>query len=82
MTSIGVLMDGGRERASATLAAIEHAGPGTEVTLVATAEIASDELPDRFDGVVIGPGSPYQRMDLVLEAIRTARERGVPLVGT
>jgi CTP synthase (UTP-ammonia lyase) len=35
-----------------------------------------------FDGVWIGPGSPYRSMDGALEAIRFARERGVPLVGT
>ncbi len=35
-----------------------------------------------FDGLWIAPGSPYRSMDGVLKAIRYARERGVPLVGT
>lgn len=35
-----------------------------------------------FDGVWIAPGSPYRSMEGALGAIRYARERGVPLVGT
>ena len=35
-----------------------------------------------FDGLWIAPASPYRSMDGALEAIRYARERGVPLVGT
>jgi CTP synthase (UTP-ammonia lyase) len=35
-----------------------------------------------FDGLLISPGSPYASMDGALAAIRYARERGVPLVGT
>jgi CTP synthase (UTP-ammonia lyase) len=35
-----------------------------------------------FDGLFISPGSPYDSMDGALAAIRYARERGVPLVGT
>ena len=36
----------------------------------------------RFNGVWIAPASPYRSMDGALTAIRYARERGVPLVGT
>lgn len=36
----------------------------------------------RFDGLWIAPASPYRNMDGALSAIRYARERGVPLVGT
>jgi CTP synthase (UTP-ammonia lyase) len=36
----------------------------------------------RYDGVWIAPASPYRSMDGALAAIRYARERGVPLVGT
>jgi CTP synthase (UTP-ammonia lyase) len=32
--------------------------------------------------VWIAPASPYRSMDGALRAIRYARERGVPLVGT
>jgi CTP synthase (UTP-ammonia lyase) len=35
-----------------------------------------------FAGLWIAPGSPYTSMDGALHAIRYARERGVPLVGT
>lgn len=35
-----------------------------------------------FDGLWIAPGSPYRSMEGALNAIRYARERGVPLVGT
>jgi CTP synthase (UTP-ammonia lyase) len=35
-----------------------------------------------FDGVWIAPASPYRSMDGALLAIRTARERRIPLLGT
>ena len=35
-----------------------------------------------LDGIWIAPASPYRSMDGALTAIRYARERGVPLVGT
>jgi len=35
-----------------------------------------------FDGLWIGPGSPYASMEGALSAIRFARETGVPLLGT
>ena len=35
-----------------------------------------------FDGIWVVPGSPYESMDGVLVAIRTAREKGLPLLGT
>lgn len=85
MTSVAVVMDGGPERAETTVDALGHAAGHLGIELDTTV-VATDRL-QRFDvagadGVVIGPGSPYRRMDLVLEAIRTARERGLPLVGT
>lgn len=36
----------------------------------------------KYDGLWIAPASPYRSMDGALSAIRYARERGVPLVGT
>ena len=36
----------------------------------------------RYAGLWIAPASPYRSMDGALRAIRYARERGVPLVGT
>ena len=35
-----------------------------------------------YRGLWIAPASPYRSMDGALSAIRYARERGVPLVGT
>ena len=37
---------------------------------------------DEFGGFFIAPASPYRDMGAVLDVIRYARERGVPLVGT
>jgi len=42
----------------------------------------SDERLGAYDGIWIAPASPYRSMDGALAAIRYARERGVPLVGT
>jgi CTP synthase (UTP-ammonia lyase) len=35
-----------------------------------------------YAGLFIAPASPYRSMDGALAAIRHARERGVPVVGT
>jgi CTP synthase (UTP-ammonia lyase) len=37
---------------------------------------------DRYSGLFISPGSPYRSTAGALAAIRFARERGVPFVGT
>jgi CTP synthase (UTP-ammonia lyase) len=37
---------------------------------------------DRYDGVVIGPGSPYRDETAVWSIVRNARAAGIPLVGT
>jgi CTP synthase (UTP-ammonia lyase) len=67
--------------------ALHHAAAclpgGVTASWVATDVLAAD--PDRlagFDGVWMAPGSPYRSLDGALLAIRHARERGVPLVGT
>ena len=49
--------------------------------------LASDALPAddalaAYDGLWCVPGSPYRDMGAVLRAIRVARERGVPFLGT
>ena len=64
-----------------TNAALEHVG-------LAAAWVPTDASGDwaerlaAYDGVWIAPASPYRSMDGALEAVRYARERGVPLVGT
>jgi CTP synthase (UTP-ammonia lyase) len=65
-----------------TNAALEHLRLGVE--WVPTDAIGGDALArlDRYDGLWIAPASPYRSMEGALAAIRHARERGVPLVGT
>jgi CTP synthase (UTP-ammonia lyase) len=51
---------------------------------VPTEEVPAAAAPrlGRYAGLWIAPASPYRDMDGALAAIRYARERGVPLVGT
>lgn len=65
-----------------TNAALEHLG--LRFAWVPTETVAGEpeERLAAFDGVWIAPASPYRSMDGALAAIRYARERGVPLVGT
>jgi CTP synthase (UTP-ammonia lyase) len=37
---------------------------------------------DGFDGIWLAPGSPYRSEDGAIAAARTARERGIPFLGT
>src|SRR5258705_13783999 len=37
---------------------------------------------DGFDGIWVVPGSPYRSADGAIAAARTARERGIPFLGT
>jgi len=65
-----------------TSASLEHVGVRYDwVPTEALAQDAATRLAP-FDGVWIGPASPYRSMEGALAAIRYARERGVPLVGT
>jgi CTP synthase (UTP-ammonia lyase) len=67
----------------ATDAGLEHTGIRFE--WVPTRDVPSDRPEDRlarYDGFFIAPASPYRNMEGALAAIRLARERGVPLVGT
>ena len=43
---------------------------------------ANPEVIADFDGVWLAPGSPYRSEHGAIEAIRVARERGIPLFGT
>lgn len=71
--------------ARATFEAMDHAiaavGAG-ELRLVRTAEIDTAFVADPGHGVIIGPGSPYEFPDRADDVITSARERGIPLVGT
>jgi CTP synthase (UTP-ammonia lyase) len=64
-----------------TNASLEHLG--LPIEWIATEDVGAPEVTlAAYDGLLISPGSPYVSMDGALEAIRYARERGVPLVGT
>jgi CTP synthase (UTP-ammonia lyase) len=64
-----------------TVSALEHAiaWSGAAVTFEV---VRTDSHPRLADGVVIGPGSPYRDPTAAEAAIQTAREKGLPLVGT
>jgi len=67
----------------ATNAGLAHAGIRYE--WVPTEQIDPARALERlgpYAGMLIAPASPYVSMDGALAAVRLARERGVPLVGT
>lgn len=72
----------------ATEEALGHSGDSLGV-LVSSEWLPTDVLEGRaeehvrrFDAVFCSPGSPYMSFDGALEAIRFARESGVPFIGT
>ena len=71
---------------AATIDAIGHAstalGFDTEVHATRTDARDLGEQLARANGIVIGPGSPYRDEEAVWDTVRSAREKGVPLVGT
>jgi CTP synthase (UTP-ammonia lyase) len=90
-TSLAIVADFDSKSKShtATNEAIAHCADSLGI-MVATRWIGTAQLvrPDgldrlaKFDGLWIGPGSPYESMEGALSAIRRARERGIPLLGT
>lgn len=67
----------------ATNTGLAHAG--IEFEWVPTDEVPpdrGDKRLARYAGIFVAPSSPYRSMEGALAAIRFARERGVPLVGT
>jgi hypothetical protein len=67
----------------ATNAGLAHAGVPFE--WVPTTDVHPKRPEDRlhrYGGIFVAPSSPYESMEGALAAIRMARERGVPLVGT
>lgn len=63
------------------VASLEHAGAEFE-WIPTDAVPPPDALAERYAGLWIAPASPYRSMEGALAAIKFARERGVPLVGT
>jgi len=61
------------------------ADAGIRFEWVSTSAVQPDRPQERlagYTGLFIAPWSPYRSMEGALAAIRFARERGVPLVGT
>jgi len=56
-------------------------GEPVEATWISTVDATVDALRD-FSGIWIAPGSPYKSLTNTLAAIRHARERRVPCLGT
>jgi len=80
---VGVVgdFDPGNRTHLATNAALAHVGLRFE--WIPTDGVGDpEERLAAHDGVWIAPASPYRSMNGALAAIRHARERGVPLVGT
>jgi len=65
-----------------TNAALGHLGLRFEWVPTETITDAPERPLSPYRGLWIAPASPYRDMDGALSAIRYARERGVPLVGT
>jgi CTP synthase (UTP-ammonia lyase) len=90
-TSLAIVadFDSGSRSHAATNDAIRHSAAILGLTVakewIGTAELARPEGLKRlagFDGIWIGPGSPYESMEGALAAIRMARESRIPLLGT
>jgi CTP synthase (UTP-ammonia lyase) len=67
---------------AATNAALDHAGAVFEWVPTEACEADAPARLERYAGIFVAPASPYRSMEGALGAIRHARERGVPLVGT
>ena len=71
----------------ATNAALRHAADELSI-LLSTDWIATPSLEtgtaklENYHGILCAPGGPYASMSGALEAIRFARERGWPFIGT
>jgi CTP synthase (UTP-ammonia lyase) len=68
---------------AAVVAAGRRLGVDVSYEWAPTPSVGGDvRILDRFDGLWMSPGSPYQSLDGALAGIRFARERGKPFVGT
>lgn len=74
--------DGRNPTHAFTNAALGHVGLGFDWVPTDSIGGEAQRRLGGFHGVWIAPASPYRSMDGALAAIRYARERGVPLVGT
>ena len=87
---VGIIGDHDPEKSThaATAEALAHAADTLGATLDAEwlptdlLEGRAPETARRFDALLCSPGSPYRSLDGALEAVRHAREGGVPFLGT
>lgn len=88
---IGIIGDyrSGLRSHAATEAALGHAAAALALTLnvswVATESVTEESVDHTlrpFHALLGAPGSPYRSMEGALRAIRFARERGWPFLGT
>ncbi len=83
---IGIVGDRDPERRVhvATEAALSHVADPLPFEWIPTEEIAARpaERLSRYGALLISPGSPYRSMEGALAAVRYARERRVPLLGS
>jgi CTP synthase (UTP-ammonia lyase) len=88
---IGIIGDFDPHRRShiATNGALSHAARALAITLDACwlrtpglDDAGSEITLSQFDALWCAPGSPYKSMDGALNAIRFARERDWPFIGT
>jgi CTP synthase (UTP-ammonia lyase) len=64
-----------------TVDALDHAITGASADVVVHI-VRTDQIGRLGNGVVIGPGSPYRDAAAAEDVIQSAREKGIPLVGT
>jgi CTP synthase (UTP-ammonia lyase) len=62
-------------------ALLQRDGIALDAYWIATPDVAACDL-GRFDGIWLVPGSPYESADGAIAAVRTARERRIPFLGT
>src|ERR1700733_8020054 len=62
-------------------ALLRRDGIALDAYWIATPDVTACDL-GRFDAVWLVPGSPYDNPDGAVAAVRTARERGIPFLGT
>ena len=69
-----------------TVASVDHAiaaaGADLQVDVIRTGDVTDDLIAQPDGGIFIGPGTPFEHPDRTEALIRSARERGVPLVAT
>jgi CTP synthase (UTP-ammonia lyase) len=62
-------------------ALLQRDGIALDPYWIATPDVAGCDL-SRFDAIWLVPGSPYDNADGAIGAVRTAREQGLPFLGT